>query len=140
MKFPFLDFGVGKAVEVKFTGPQSDQIQIVLMKDDANYMIYLLIQYQNKKVIINTKEGGVWGTAVDVSDEYTFDSGVPVTIEIDAKDEYFDVSANNKLLKKFDYRYPATDVTRVAYYSDVKLEKLSMCLYKAWLPELYSED
>jgi len=51
------------------------------MKDDANYMIYLLIQYQNKKVIINTKEGSVWGTAVDDSDEYTFDSRAPGLME-----------------------------------------------------------
>ena len=38
MKFPLPDFGVGKGVEVNFTAPQSDQIQIVLMKDDANYV------------------------------------------------------------------------------------------------------
>ncbi|XP_065892799.1 32 kDa beta-galactoside-binding lectin lec-3-like [Dysidea avara] len=128
MKFSLPDFNVGMAVEIKFTSPQSDKVVFNLHKDDQNYNLNISIKYDSNELNLNTKEGGSWpyDKKVSVGDRYDFRKGVPVTVKVEAKQGYFDISINGNHLSKFEYRSPVTDVTGAAFNSDVKLESFSI--------------
>ena len=53
MNFTLPKFNVGVAVEVKYTAPQNDRVQFVLMRDSENYMINIAARYNTKQLHVS---------------------------------------------------------------------------------------
>jgi len=96
------------------------------MKDHDNYAIHIAVHYESKKLIVNSKEDTKWGEGIDFSDQFDFSSGIAVAIRVEAREQHYDVFANDKHLGKFVHRLPLKDVEEVIVFSDIKVETYSL--------------
>jgi len=126
-KYTIPNYNTGVVVEIKYIAPTSgDRVQFTLRKDDNNYMFLVSVRYDTKQFILNTKIDGKWGDEDRYSERFNFNSGMEVTIRVEAMpEEYFSVFVNGQKFAKFPYRYkPVTDVVEAGYQSDVKLKSI----------------
>ena len=104
------NFRAGMIAEIIFYVPlESKHSSYALIKDGSNYMIYGAFEWDRKRVVLNTKSGGHWGTEVDLRDSIDFKQGDEIVIRYKAEADHFVVFVNGKELSKFNYRFPLSD-------------------------------
>ena len=104
-------------VEVEILTSDTGSSQLILMKDDNNYMISAFPKWEQKVLIINSKIEAVWGEKVTI-DYFDYPKGESMTIRIEAQSSSFVVYVNNVLVNKFRHVMPLSDIARTKFYGE----------------------
>lgn len=115
--FNLTDFRYGSGVEVQLTAADTDKSNLILMKDDNNYMILLSARWDKKILVINTKTDGEFGEKQTI-DNFDHASGTKVKLRIEGHQRYFAVFVNDSLVSKFPHRLPFEDIVKTKFYGD----------------------
>ena len=107
--FSLPSFKTGMATEVRFIAPSSGAPAFNVMKDDANYMIHVVMHFDKKSVVINTKKDGKWDEAATVG-QMDYGPGDDIAIRVEARSDHFLVYINGKEIYQLTYRYPLSDI------------------------------
>ena len=107
--FSLPTFKTGMATEVRFIAPASGAPAFNVMKDDHNYMIHVVMHFDKKSVVINTKKDNTWDKAATV-DQCDYAPGDDIAIRVEARDDHFLVYINGKEIYQLTYRYPLSDI------------------------------
>ena len=117
MAFSLPDFNVGMGVEAEIITSDTGSSQLILMKDDNNYMISASPKWEKKRLIITSKIESVWGEKVTI-DNFDYPKGESMTIRIEAHTSSFNVYVNNVLVNKFPHVMPLTDIAKTKFFGE----------------------
>ena len=107
--FSLPTFKPGMATEVRFIALESGAPAFNVMKDDANYMIHVVMHFDQKAVVISTKKDNKWDEGVKVG-QCDYGPGDDIAIRVEARDDHFLVYINGKEIYQLKYRYPLSDI------------------------------
>ena len=107
--FSLPTFKEGMATEVRFIGPASGSPAFDVMKDDHNYMIHVVLNFEKKTMVVNSKKDNAWDEAVTV-DGCDYGPGDDIAIRVEARSDHFLVYLNGREMYQFKYRYPLSDI------------------------------
>jgi len=83
-------FKVGMKIEVDYVNPTAGWVDIWLMDNDGNTVLTFSARIHQKKVILNTRKGGNWGSEESISEwVYDFTPGASQNILLEAEQDYF---------------------------------------------------
>lgn len=109
------DFTYGFGVEAEISALDTGKSNLLLMKDDANYMIHVSPKWDQKILVISTKIEGEWGNKETI-DNFDYPSGTKITARIEAHQRYYAVFIDNNLVSKYPHRLPIEDIEKCKFY------------------------
>lgn len=123
-------FEVGMAIEVEYITPDNGRPTMNLKDDSGNIVLHVNPRWDEKVFVLNTHKKG-WGPE-ERPRGFDFSSGVPITIRVEAKSDYYIILVNGNIIHYYKYRIPVTGVCSVNWHwnggpKKAKLIRLSVC-------------
>ena len=120
------NFRYGFGVESEFGALDTGKSNLLLMKDDANYMIHAGAKWDKKTLVISTKINGEWGNQQTI-ENFDYPSGTIITVRIEAHQSSYAVFVNNNMVSKFPHRLPIEEIKKAKFYeAENELKKLGV--------------
>ena len=110
------NFKYGCGVEAEFNALGSGRSNLLLMKDDSNYMIQASSKWDKKTLVICTKIDGEWGNQQTI-ENFDYPSGTKIVIRIEATQSSYGVFVDNNLVCKFPHRLPIEEIKKAKFYT-----------------------
>ena len=120
------DFRYAFGVESDFGALDTGKSNLLLMKDDANYMIQASARWDKKTLVICTKINGEWGNQETI-ENFDYPVGTIITVRIEAHKTAYAVYVNNNLVSKYPHRLPVEEIEKAKFYAaENELKKLGI--------------
>ena len=107
-------FEVGMAIEEKFMTPDNGRPTMNIKDSSGNILLHVNPRWDQKAFVLNTYKQNSWGREERPSG-FDFDSGVPITIRVEAKSDHFVILVNGNIIHNYNYRLPVTDIRNITW-------------------------
>jgi hypothetical protein len=99
------NFRVGMCVQLRYITPDAGEVMLSLKDSHDNVILHFNPQWQHRRLLLNTCKGGTWGTPEEVKGTgFNFASGIPMTVRLEAFNDYIRVIVNGLILYEFKPR------------------------------------
>lgn len=111
------NFGVGNAIEVTYITPDNGRPTLNLKDAAGNIVLHVNPRWDEHTFVLNTHMKGHWGPE-ERPPGFDFSTGVPITLRVEATNEFLLIYMNGHILHRYKHRMPVNSIKTAHFGTD----------------------